>query len=163
MCHWKSPHFQRKLMMFDLLTQPKVTSLTLGWKTYFYSVLLIIPFNPHDHACSLLQDYFCNCVSGIGYETAKWIAMMGAKVILAVRSEERGISVCVIEGSWVGKGVIIHLPSWGLNSYWFGSQLDKMLHFVKYIGTEVVGLTEIAVCLGPSLWSSATTNLKYVT
>ena len=51
--------------------------------------------------------------------------MMGAKVILAVRSEERGISVSVIEGSWVGKGVIIHLTSW------FGSQLDKMLHFVK--------------------------------
>ena len=77
--------------------------------------------------------------------------MMGAKVILAVRSEERGISVSVIEGSWVGKGVIIYLPSWGFNSYWFGSQLDKMLHFLKYIGTEVVGLTEKAVCLGPSL------------
>lgn len=30
--------------------------------------------------------------TGTGYETAKWIAMLGAKVILAVRSEERGIS-----------------------------------------------------------------------
>ena len=34
-------------------------------------------------------------ISGTGYETAKWIAMLGAKVILAVRSEERGISVCI--------------------------------------------------------------------
>ena len=57
--------------------------------------------------------------------------MMGAKVILAVRSEERGISVSVIEGSWGGGGQRCHYtPSFlGLNSYWFGSQLDKMLHW----------------------------------
>lgn len=35
---------------------------------------------------------FC-LFSGIGYETAKNIAFMGANVILAVRTEERGKSV----------------------------------------------------------------------
>ena len=32
-------------------------------------------------------------VTGIGYETAKWIAMMGARVIIACRSEERAKKV----------------------------------------------------------------------
>jgi len=36
----------------------------------------------------------CGCHgAGIGYEVAKGMAMMGAKVILAVRTEERGKSV----------------------------------------------------------------------
>lgn len=30
---------------------------------------------------------------GIGYETAKWIAMLGAKVIIACRSEMRALEV----------------------------------------------------------------------
>ena len=33
----------RNLMIFDLWPHPKVTSLTLGWKFYLRSVLLVIP------------------------------------------------------------------------------------------------------------------------
>ena len=36
-------HGNRNLMIFDLLPHPKVTSLTLGWKFYLLSLLLVIP------------------------------------------------------------------------------------------------------------------------
>ena len=36
-------HGNRNLMIFDLLISPKVASLTLGWKFYLHSVLLITP------------------------------------------------------------------------------------------------------------------------
>ena len=36
-------HGNRSLMIFDLWPPPKVTSLTLGWKLYLHSVLLVIP------------------------------------------------------------------------------------------------------------------------
>ena len=36
-------HGNRNLMIFDLWPHPKVTSLTLGWKFYLHSLLLIIP------------------------------------------------------------------------------------------------------------------------
>ena len=36
-------HGNWNLMIFDLLTSPKVASLTLGWKFYLHSVLLITP------------------------------------------------------------------------------------------------------------------------
>ena len=35
-------------------------------------------------------------VSGIGFEVAKWLAMMGATVIIGCRSEERATQVHVI-------------------------------------------------------------------
>ena len=40
--HW---HGNRNLMIIDLWPHPKVTSLTLGWKFYLHSVLLVIPVN----------------------------------------------------------------------------------------------------------------------
>ena len=38
-------HGNKNLMIFDLWPHPKVTSLTLGWKFYLHSVLLVIPFD----------------------------------------------------------------------------------------------------------------------
>ena len=49
-------HGNRNLMIFDLLTHSKVTSLTLGWKFYLHSVLLIIPV---DLICHMpIFDFF---------------------------------------------------------------------------------------------------------
>ena len=36
---------------------------------------------------------FCLSYSGIGYEVAKWIAMMGGTVIIACRSEDKAMEV----------------------------------------------------------------------
>ena len=38
-------HGNRNFMIFDLWPHPKVTSLTLRWKFYLHSVLLVIPVN----------------------------------------------------------------------------------------------------------------------
>jgi len=65
---------------------------------------------------------FC-ILSGIGYETAKFIAMMGANVIIACRSEEKAKQVvyrsprfAVIESNWflfftVHRTVVYHIIS----------------------------------------------------
>ena len=45
-------HGNWNLMIFDLWPNPKVTSLTLGWKFYLHSVLLVILV--HDHVWKLL-------------------------------------------------------------------------------------------------------------
>ena len=34
-------------------------------------------------------------IAGIGYETAKWIAMLGAHVIIACRSKERALQASI--------------------------------------------------------------------
>lgn len=34
-------------------------------------------------------------IAGIGYETAKWIAMLGAHVIIACRSKERALHASI--------------------------------------------------------------------
>ena len=36
----------------------------------------------------------CCCSLGIGYEVAKWLAMIGARVILACRSKDKAMEVC---------------------------------------------------------------------
>ena len=38
-----------------------------------------------------------NLFLGIGYQAAKWIAMMGATVIIACRSEDKSMEVCIIK------------------------------------------------------------------
>ena len=50
-------HGNRNLMIFDLWPHPKVTSLTLGWKFYLHSVLLVILVNLICHM-TMFENYF---------------------------------------------------------------------------------------------------------
>ena len=45
-------------MIFDLWPRPKVTSLTLGWKFYLHSVLLVIPVDLIDHMTMIEKKNF---------------------------------------------------------------------------------------------------------
>ena len=48
----------RNLMIFDLLTSSKVTSLTLWWKFYLHSVLLVIPVDLICHMTMFEKNIF---------------------------------------------------------------------------------------------------------
>ena len=50
-------HGNRNLMIYDLWPYPKVTSLTLGWKFYLHSVLLVILVNLICHII-MFENYF---------------------------------------------------------------------------------------------------------
>ena len=54
---WNS-HGNQNLMIFDLWPHPKVTSLTLGWKFYLHSVLLVIPVHLICHTTNLKKINF---------------------------------------------------------------------------------------------------------
>lgn len=72
--------------------------------------------------------YCCLLFPGIGYETAKYIAMMGAKVVLACRSEQKANEVRIplhiliyMTGSFITKNCqLVPLPR-------------KIFLFVSYI------------------------------
>ena len=51
-------HINRNLMIFDLLTSPKVTSLTLGWKFYLHSAQLVIPVDLICHMTMFEKKFF---------------------------------------------------------------------------------------------------------
>ena len=51
-------HGNRNLMIFDLWPHPKVTSLTLGWKFYLHSVLLVIPVDLIYHMTMFEKNFF---------------------------------------------------------------------------------------------------------
>ena len=51
-------HGNQNLMIFDLWPHPKVTSLTLGWKFYMHSVLLVIPVDLIYHMTMFEKKFF---------------------------------------------------------------------------------------------------------
>ena len=65
-------HGNRNLMIFDHWPHPKVTSLTLGWKWYLHSVLLVIPVNLICHMTMFEKKKFYPLGTPIAPKSHPW-------------------------------------------------------------------------------------------